>query len=78
MIAILMRFMEVRWGLEGKEFEGRLLLSPDRPGPPDHGGCASGDAMDGGGFLARAYVGPWDLPVGGDCGGGAPQNRFPE
>jgi hypothetical protein len=34
--------------------------------------------MDGGGFPARAYVGPWDLPVGGDCGGGAPQNRFPE
>lgn len=30
---------------------GRHLLSPEGPGSPDQGGCASGDAVDVGGFL---------------------------
>ena len=30
---------------------GRHLLFPDRPGFPDRGGCASGDAVGAGGFL---------------------------
>ena len=41
---------------------GRHLLSPDRTGSPDQGGCASGDAVDTGGFW-------WSggLVVGGGC-----------
>lgn len=51
---------------------GRHLLSADGPGSLQQGGCASGDAVDAGGFPDWAYGGSCDLPVGRGSGRGAP------